>query len=91
VEERLQAMGFSPRLEHSTSSIFRKPRAQSLFYRPMPMYWNPIARSRDESSRFLVSMMIGLFTRWRIFVKSSVRNSGQPVATTSASTPSATP
>ncbi len=58
---------------------------------PTPMYWNPMARKRDESSRFLVSMMIGCFTRWRILAKSSVRNSGQPVATTSASTPSATP
>ncbi len=51
------------------------------------MYWNPIARSREESSRFLVSMMIGRFTRWRIFAKSKVRNSGQPVATINASTP----
>src|SRR5713101_6999112 len=58
---------------------------------PMPMYWNPMARRRDESSRFLVSMMIGRFTRYRILAKSSVRNSGQPVATTRASTPSATP
>jgi len=58
---------------------------------PTPMYWNPMARRRDESSRFLVSMMIGRLTRWRIFAKSSVRNSGQPVATIRASTPSQAP
>ncbi len=69
----------------------RRTCTERCFYRPTPMYWKPMARRRDESSRFLVSMMIGRFTRWRILVKSSVLNSGQPVATTSASTPSATP
>src|SRR5271165_1105406 len=70
---------------------FRKLAANSVYPLPTPTYWNPMARSRDESSRFLVSMMIGRFTKWRILVKSRVRNSGQPVATMSASTPSATP
>src|SRR6266852_1490522 len=67
------------------------PLAGAPYGLPTPMYWNPMARRRDESSRFLVSMMIGRFTRCRILAKSSVRNSGQPVATTRASTPSATP
>jgi hypothetical protein len=57
--------------------------------RPTPTYSNPIARSRTESSRFFVSTMIGFFSRCLMRSKSSARNSGQPVPTTSASMPSA--
>jgi hypothetical protein len=57
--------------------------------RPMPTYSNPSARSRVESSRFLVSTMTGFLSRCLMRSKSSARNSGQPVPTTRASPPSA--
>lgn len=57
--------------------------------RPTPTYSNPMARSRAESSRFLVSTMMGFLSRCLIRSKSSARNSGQPVPTTRASMPSA--
>jgi hypothetical protein len=57
--------------------------------RPTPTYSKPMARSRTESSKFFVSTMTGFFNRCLMRSKSSTRNSGQPVPTTSASTPSA--
>ena len=57
--------------------------------RPIPTYSNPRARRRTESSRFLVSTMRGRFRRCLMRSKSRPRNSGQPVPTTRASTPSA--
>ena len=59
------------------------------YARPTPTYSNPRARSRVESSRFLVSTIRGFLTRCLMRSKSSARNSGQPVPTTSASEPSA--
>ena len=56
---------------------------------PTPTYSNPMARRRTASRRFLVSTMRGRRNRDLILPKSSARNSGQPVPTTSASTPSA--
>jgi hypothetical protein len=64
-------------------------RIHGVYPRPTPTYSNPIARRRTESSRFLVSTMMGFFSRCLMRSKSSARNSGQPVPTTSASTPSA--
>lgn len=62
----------------------------AIFYpRPTPTYWNPMALRRTESSKFLVSMIRGRFSRCLILSKSRPRNSGQPVPTTRASTPSA--
>lgn len=57
--------------------------------RPTPTYSKPMARSRTASSKFFVSTMTGFFNRCLMRSKSSTRNSGQPVPTTSASTPSA--
>ena len=65
-----------------TANAFRYPR-------PTPTYSNPKARSRTESSRFFVSTMRGFLSKCLIRSKSSARNSGQPVPTTSASIPSA--
>jgi hypothetical protein len=59
--------------------------------RPMPTYSKPMARRRVESSRFLVSTISGRLVRCLMRSKSNPRNSGQPVPTTSASTPSAAP
>ena len=60
-----------------------------VYPRPMPTYSNPMARRRTESSRFLVSTISGRLSRCLMRSKSRARNSGQPVPTTSASTPSA--
>ena len=57
--------------------------------RPTPTYSNPMARIRTESRRFLVSTIMGFFSSCLMRSKSSARNSGQPVPTTSASMPSA--
>jgi hypothetical protein len=59
------------------------------YTRPTPTYSNPMERSRLESSRFLVSTIRGRLSSCLMRSKSSARNSGQPVPTTSASTPSA--
>ena len=47
------------------------------------------ARRRVESSRFLVSKITGFLSKCLMRSKSSARNSGHPVPTTSASEPSA--
>jgi hypothetical protein len=60
-----------------------------IYPRPTPTYSKPRARRRVESSRFLVSTMTGFFRRCLMRSKSSARNSGHPVPTTSASEPSA--
>ena len=56
------------------------------YARPTPRYSKPRAFMRAPSSRFLVSTTTGRRMMRRIRSKSSVRNSGQPVPTTSAST-----
>ncbi len=64
-------------------------RPPNFYPRPTPTYSNPSARSRVESSRFLVSTIIGFLSKCLMRSKSSARNSGQPVPTTRASEPSA--
>jgi hypothetical protein len=68
---------------------FANSKRPSFYTRPTPTYSNPSARKRTESRRFLVSTMTGFFSRFLMRSKSSARNSGQPVPTTSASEPSA--
>src|SRR5215469_5887510 len=63
---------------------------RTLYARPTPRYSKPRAFIRGPSSRFLVSTTTGLRMMRRMRSKSSVRNSGQPVPSTSASAPSAT-
>jgi len=67
----------------------RQPAGGRRYTRPMPTYSNPRARRRVESSRFFVSTITGFFSRCLMRSKSSARNSGHPVPTTSASEPSA--
>ncbi len=75
---------------HKLWSADRSADGRRLHYpRPTPTYSNPIARSREASSRFLVSTMIGFLSKCLMRSKSRARNSGQPVPTTSASMPSA--
>jgi hypothetical protein len=74
---------------HKSRFTSRGSQVDSCHPRPTPTYSNPMARSRTESSRFLVSTMSGFLSRCLIRSKSSARNSGQPVPTTSASIPSA--
>ncbi len=62
---------------------------RDFYRRPTPTYSNPRARKRPESSRFFVSTITGVLSRCLMRSKSSARNSGQPVPTTSASEPSA--
>jgi hypothetical protein len=90
--QRVSALASGVRTLHHHENCARGLKASAFPHGlPTPRYWNPMARRREESSRFLVSMMMGRFSRWRILVKSRVRNSGHPVARTRASTPSATP
>jgi len=57
--------------------------------RPIPRYSKPMPRRRLASRRFLVSTMSGRRRMLFMRAKSRLRNSGQPVASTRASTPSA--
>jgi len=71
------------------SQIFRCTGTRLRYPRPTPTYSNPMARNRTESSTFFVSTITGFFNSCLMRSKSSTRNSGQPVPTTSASIPSA--
>jgi hypothetical protein len=81
--------GMPSGIPHAPFRVVAPFRRCTDYPRPTPTYSNPMARSRTESSRFLVSTMMGFLSRCLILSKSSARNSGQPVPTTSASMPSA--